>query len=106
MQLETNEKQIRESMKVGIISKDELKKALTKEDLTKATGGYIFEIYHGFEDFEDWSTYEVIDDNTGNVLKDFDNLQEAWDYARSVGMSGERINWPTLNALREKASKQ
>lgn len=48
----------------------------------------------------------MIDDNTGNVLKDFDNLQEAWDYTRSVGMSGERINWPTLNALREKASKQ
>ena len=35
MQLETNEKQIREGMKMGIISKDELKKALTKKDWQK-----------------------------------------------------------------------
>jgi hypothetical protein len=35
VQLETNEKQIMEGMKMGIISKDELKKALTKEDWQK-----------------------------------------------------------------------
>ena len=88
---------------MGIISKDELKKALSKEELDKVSGGYVFEILDGFDAEGPLFTYEVIDDDTGNVMESFDYLDQAREYARSHGMSGERINWDQLKAIREKA---
>ena len=40
----------------------------------------------------------------GIISKDELNyLDQAREYARSQGMSGERINWDQLKAIREKA---
>lgn len=56
-------------------------------------GGYIV---------EGADPYEVIDDNTGNVVAKFSVESKAVRYALDHGYSPDRIRWNELKALRER----
>ena len=56
-------------------------------------GGYIV---------EGADPYEVIDDNTGNVVAKFSVESKAVRYALDHGYRYDRISWSELKALRDK----
>ena len=71
------------------------KSKLTEEELKEAGGGYIFETDDG---------YEVIDDNTGEVLRSGLKYIQAVSYCNNWGVGTRILNWQQLNKLRETGS--
>ena len=81
------------------------KGSLNEEELKDVNGGAIFK-YGVSDGWEVATAYEVIDDNTGEVMETFyDDYAGASDYAFRHGMSDQILDWSQLKALREKNNK-
>ena len=78
-------------------------KEITLNEMEQVNGGYIFKVECGFDGWDEICYFEVIDDKTGNVIDDFDRLDDAREFARVIGQSDRFINWPALNKLRIEA---
>ena len=73
-------------------------KKMENEELKEVNGGYLFGSGDHLND-----KWEVIDDNTGEVLAKFQTWDEAERAAREqYGMSTEIIFWDKLRDLRSK----
>ena len=74
-------------------------KELNLNEMEKISGGYIFR----YADYDrNCVVYEVINDETGDVMKRFyyDEINEACDYADNHGMRCWLITWDELAQLR------
>ena len=69
-------------------------KKLNEEELKDASGGYI---YNHMGDTYGW---EVIDDNTGEVIDRNFHRSAAEEYCRAHGINPARITWEELEKLR------
>ncbi len=73
-----------------------IKSNLSDESLDRINGGSIFR-------FND--KCEIISDFNGNVLKRFNTLEDAENYAKERKISTRRVKWDYLNALRKLAKE-
>ena len=71
------------------------KSKLTEEELKEAGGGYIF---------RPDSTYEVIDDKTGDVIRGGLTYDQAVSYCKNCGVDTRQLSWNQLEQLRETGS--
>ena len=65
---------------------------LNPEELDKVSGGYIFDADEG---------WEVIDDNTGEVIAGGLSEDEAVDLCFKLGIDYDEIDWDALKELRK-----
>ena len=68
---------------------------LTEEELKDAAGGYLFETRQG---------YEVIDDETGDVITSGLTYGQAVSYCLNWDVGTRELSWPQLNKLRQTGS--
>ena len=78
---------------------------LNEEDLNNVNGGYIHDT-HNIIMYKDWQDhlFEVIDDNTGDVLHVAHSYEEALKVAKEKGVCSSRIDDYNLQRLRDSAS--
>lgn len=72
---------------------------LTDEALDNASGGYLY---------SDGLTTDIIDDNTGEVIKTVNNWNEGdkiFKYCEELGVAPMGITWPDLRDLRARNAK-
>ena len=76
---------------------------LSKEDLKKVTGGYVYNTGN-ISLSGGYVKYEVIDDKTGEVLQTAKGYNEAIRIAQQRGVGTREISKAQLNRLRETGS--
>ena len=74
---------------------------LDNEELKDANGGYIYHAETSYAPGYGFSSFEVIDDETGDVVESFGYQDDAKEYAKANGYSTVNLTWPQLDSLRK-----
>ena len=77
------------------------RRELTEEEMKEVDGGALF-YYQDIDENGCTTTFEVIDDITGDVVKVFVNdISGAYRFCKQNGYSDEVVSWPELKKIRD-----